>query len=214
MLRLFRLICLAAACAWLPAAEGAVLFYVQDLRLVQSAGLTAVPAVLFTDFDQGISGGGTLESPDSAARQHSILGPEFVAMESTVTGMATRALSVLRVSFQLNDSADYQLDGRLQLTGGTGFSCISLVNLAQRDPVLVNEVLPAPGVESAVHAFARSGILAPGDYELEAIIYAGGEGRPEQGSLEMSFRIPEPGFVPLAGAGAWLLSGRRRQKFA
>ena len=214
MLRFFRLICLAAACAWLPAAEGAVLLYVQDLRLVQSAGLTDGPASPFADFDHGIAGGGTLENPDSAARQRSVLGPAFVVMESTVTGMATRALSVLRVSFHLGDTTAWQLDGRLQLTGGTGFSCISLVNLAQRDPVLVNEVLPAPGEENAVHTFSRSGTLAPGDYELEAIIYAGGEGRPEQGSLEMSFRIPEPCSVTLAGAGICLLSGRRRQKFA
>lgn len=176
--------------------------YLQLLRTVSSAGHELSPAQPQDPFAAEVFS--PADPNDSSAAQTSAIGPQTITFSSRVTGGHGLGMSVLVVSFRLEEPAAWSADGRFSLLGESGFACVSLVNLPQRTVLLLNEIAGDPPAAALTRTWTANGILAPGDYELEAIIHTGGTGQSHSGSTELRFHIPEPGalWLTIAAAGA------------
>ena len=74
----------------------------------------------------------------------------------------------------------------------SGFACVSLVNLAHHETLLLNEIAGDPPGSQLERSWSAGGVLEAGNYTLDAIIYAGGTGPAHSGALAMQFSVPEP----------------------
>jgi hypothetical protein len=196
-----------------PAARAAAVQYLTDTRQVQSSGTTIAPDHAFGLFDAEVFS--PANPADSSAAQTSSVAAEAVRFSSRVTGGQGLGLSFMIVLFRVTEPAAWQAAGGFSLLGESGFACVSLVSLPQRTTLLLNEIAGDPPAASIIRTWSAAGVLAPGDYELEAIIHSGGTGQPHTGSMEMTFTVPEPGtgFCLLAFAAAALWQRGRRTGF-
>lgn len=211
-----RFCSLCAAALGLAAAgtHAATLSFTSALRLIQSGSSVLTPSSEFADFDNRIDS--IIDDPDqslrgsSRASQQSAFRQHAITVVSSIAGDDGRGTSLFKVSFSLDETAAWRLAGTFSLLGGDGFACVSLADLAHLESLLVNQVIFAPPLVSEVRPLLFTGVLPPGNYELEAIIYGGGEDLATQGDINVTFSIPEPGRLLLIAGGIRLFSRRKR----
>ena len=183
-----------------PAAAAAALVYQGAQRFVQSDGFTREPRDIFGPMDLATPG----------ARQQSEFQPQSVSVFSSVIGGPGQGLSVMKINFHLDEPAPWSAFGSFSLLGESGFACVSLVNLARHDTLLLNEIAGDPPAANLHRTWTAGGFLEPGDYLLDAIIYTGSDGSAHTGSLQMQFSIPEPSAAWLTVVAAALMNRRRQ----
>ena len=169
-------------CAAVCPARAAVLLYSSTQRFVQTGDAIVEPPASFAALDMVTPG----------ARQQSSFLPSFVSVLSHVSGAAMQGLSVMKVTFRLTEPSLWSANGSFSLLGESGFACVSLVNLAHHDTLLLNEIAGDPPARLLERSWSASGVLEAGNYTVDAIIYTGGTGAAHSGSLAMHFSIPEP----------------------
>ena len=194
-------------------ARAAVLTYDLAYRFLEVGSEGRGPAGEFLDWDETMSG--MFDDPELGlreggwGRQQSTLGTGTVEVRSTLNGGALRVSSFCKIDFTLDAPAAWSLTGRLSLIGSNGFACVALVDFANRDAPPVNQIISAPPAVAESRTLNFSGVLPPGRYTLEAMIYGGGDQQTTTGELAVLFTIPEPDALWIAAA-ALCLMGRRR----
>ena len=194
-------------------ARAAVLTYDLAYRFLEVGSEGRGPAGEFLDWDETLTG--LYEDPGQGLRQggwgsqRSTLRPEGIAVLSTFSGGALRVSSFCKIDFTLDAPAAWSLTGRLSLIGSNGFVCVGLVDFANRDAPPVTQIISAPPAVAESRTLNFSGVLPPGRYSLEAMIYGGGDNLPTTGTLAVVFTIPEPRALWIVAA-ALSFMGRRR----
>lgn len=190
-MKIARRLIFAALCLKAPAVRGATLGYTAPYRYLESGFATFEPADQFADLDMGVAG------LDSMATQRSALGVAGIQVSSRITGFSERGASFFKITFFLNEPSAWSLTGSFELLGSTGFACVSIQDLAHQDTLIVNEVIYAPPLVAESRKLDFGGVLASGNYSLEAMIYGGGDSQSTRGGIDAVFSIPEPGAVQL-----------------
>ena len=194
-------------------AGAAVLSYDFAYRILEVGGEVRGPPGEFLDWDETLTG--LYEDPGQGllqggwGSQRSTLRTGGIAVLSTISGDALRVSSFCKIDFTLDAATTWSLTGGASLIGSDGFVCVSLTDLAHRDtpPVLV--IISAPPAVSRTRTLDFGGVLAPGQYSLEAMIYGGGDHQTTTGNLAVVFTIPESHTLWMAAAAITLV-GRRR----
>jgi hypothetical protein len=181
-------------------ARGAVLTYLSAQRFLQEGETFYQPSEEFAAMEEMWGG----------AFQASQFQAQTVTVRSEVQGGALLSLSAMKVTFHLAEATEWSAAGRFWLLGESGFACVSLSRSGGGELILVNEVAGDPPAASLDRAWSAAGVLEPGRYLLDAIIYTGGKGQPQQGRLTMQFHIPEPSAAALAAAALLFCQGRVR----
>ncbi len=217
MMRLFHLFLVVQFSSVFTSTAEAALLYTAAMRSVEDLPTTAAwsPADPFGDFEEQFaffsSAVGVQGRLASRASQRSYFRPDALQVFSSVAGDLTTGRSLLEVSFTLTAPSPYTLSGFIGLAGQDGFVCISLVDLAHHEAPLIEAFLFTPLPVEITRPISYSGILPAGNYTLDAIVYAGGDGQISSGRLEAIFSIPEPLLgLTLALVGARLLTRRQR----
>jgi hypothetical protein len=212
MKKLLRLLT-AALCTGAAGVQAASLSFSSAIRSVGGADALEKPATEFADFDASVTGivfdpglGGLREG--CRASQQSVLGAQTITVLSEISGDSGTGVSLFHVSFRLDHAAAWSLAGTMSLLGTAGFACVSFQDLAHQDTLLINEIIFAPPRASESRPLFFSGVLEPGSYMLEAMVYGGGDNLPTLGELNVVFSIPEPGSLTLMGIA--LVARRRR----
>ena len=199
-------------------AGAAVLSYDFAYRILEVGGEVRGPPGEFLDWDETLTG--LYEDPGQGllqggwGSQRSTLRTGGIAVLSTFSGEALRVSSFCKIEFTLDAATTWSLTGRLSLIGSDGFVCVSLTDLANRDEPPVLAILFAPPAISRTRTLNFGGVLQPGQYSLEAMIYGGGDNLPTTGDLAVVFTIPEPGTVWMAAVVLGLVTRRRVLRIA
>ena len=180
------LLCYAALSITAPVAGGATLSYASAYRYIESGPVSFEPADPFADLDMGLAG------LDSIATQRSALSSTGIVVSSRIAGSSERGAAFFKVNFSLNEPGQWSLTGSFELLGTTGLACVSILNLARPDLPLVNEIIYGPPPVSATRMLNFGGVLAAGNYTMEAMIYGGGDDQLTRGGIDAMFTIPEP----------------------
>lgn len=197
---------LAALCLAAPAAHGAVLSYTSAYRYVEGGSQTFQSIDPFGLFDESVAG------LDSLATHRSSLGTSAILLASRITGQSERGAAFFKVDFVLDEAVAWSLTGSFELLGSNGLACVSLINLADTDAPLVNEIIDAPSLASERRVLHFGGVLAAGSYTLDALVYGGGENQFARGGIDAVFTIPEPGASLLLLVTVALLPGAGRRR--
>lgn len=186
----------------------ATLRYTDGLRMIETPGQTQQ---LVTWTPDAVEDWQQVEA-EGVARLVTQLGSQSLSVTAACTGFFSRSLAVWQMRFQVTEAVPYLLSAGLALVGEGGFACASLVDLAHQEEPLALLQLPGIPFDGTPGNFTFQGTLAPGRYELEAIIYTGDVAAVAQSSLQLSFTIPEPtSLTSLLAVSAWPLRRRRHR---
>jgi hypothetical protein len=201
-----RLIAIFLSClAFAGPGNTATISYVETLRYFQLGSAIFSTGELTPDYQRTHTGA------DSFASQRTVFSPTLITVASTGRGGAELGMSVCYVSFDLAEPTDFQLSGRMALLGRGGFACVSLTDLLRPQEPLIFEVLPGVPSSGLPTEFVTGGLLSPGSYRVETIVYSGGTDGAGAGELFASFSVPEPSAFLLLLATSFLSVGCRQR---